>query len=268
MQPYLRYPGGKSLIAKKIVSKLPPHETYVEPMVGGGSIYFAKSPATREVISDIDKSLMNFYRSLKSGAVERCDLTPNIRKFDRLRSKSKNGKSLNPCEYLYLNKLSYGGKIGTSMDPGAWNKCRGKKSRKCGVASKNHDKYADRLSKTVIEQGDFKKIISKYDSKDTAFYIDPPFPVKTKDHYRYGDLKPDEVKKAVDKIKGKAIISYNNSMDINKIFCDKKSKYICEKIETKYSINKNDMKKPATELLIRNYTCKITKDGKICKKVN
>ncbi len=268
MQPYLQYPGGKSRLAKKIVGKLPPHETYVEPMVGGGSVYFANPPATREVISDIDKSLMKFYRKLKSGAVERCDLTPNKRRFDRIRSKSRNGKMLEACEYLYLNKLSYGAKMGTTMDPGVWTKCKGKKARKCRVASKNHDKYADRLSKTRIEQGDFKKIIRKYDSKDTAFYLDPPYTVKTKDHYRYGDLKPEDVKKAVDKIKGKALISYNNSTDIKKIFCGKKSKYVCEKIETNYTINKKDRNyKPTTELLIRNYICKVTKGGKICKKI-
>ena len=268
MQPYLGYPGGKRLIAKKIAGKLPPHETYVEPMVGGGSVYFAKSPARREVISDIDKSLMNFYRSLKSGAIERCDLTPKTRKFDRIRSKSKNGKSLDPCEYLYLSKLSYGGKMGSSKNPRPWRKCKGKNASRCGVASKDHDKYADRLSKTKIEHGDFKKIIRKYDSKDTVFYIDPPYTVKTKDHYRYGDLKPEEVKQAVDKVKGKALISYNNSPDIKKIFCGKDSKYVCEKINTKYTINKFEGIKPATELLIRNYICKVTKDGKICKKVN
>jgi len=268
MKPYLRYPGGKSLIAKKIADKLPPHKTYVEPMVGGGSVYFSKPPATREVISDIDKSLMGFYRSLKSKSVERCNLTPNKPKFERIRSKSKNGKSLDPCEYLYLNKLSYGGKMGTTMDPNAWKKCTGKNASKCGTVSKNHDKYADRLKNTRIERGDFKKILEKYDSKDTAFYIDPPYQVKTKDFYRYGVLKPEEVKKAVDKIKGKALISYNNSPDIKKIFCGKKSKYVCEKINTKYSIDvRAGTNKTATELLIKNYVCKLTKGGKVCKKI-
>ena len=64
MQPFIGYSGGKSRVAKKIVDKIPPHDKYVEPMVGGGSVYFAKSPSNKEVISDLDKSLTNFYSDL------------------------------------------------------------------------------------------------------------------------------------------------------------------------------------------------------------
>ena len=264
MQPYLRYPGGKSRIAKKIVAKLPPHETYVEPMVGGGSVYFAKERSTKEIISDIDTSLMNFYRDLKAGKVKRCNMTPNKTKFERIRAKSKKNSSLSSCEYLYLNKLSYGGKMGTTMDPAAKIKCKGKKAKTCGVASKNHETYSERLNKTRIESGDFKKKISKHDSKDTLFYLDPPYVTKTTDYYRNGEQAPQEMKKTVDKIKGKFVLSYNNSKQIRDIFC---KKYDCEKIKTTYSINKHDLRAPATELIIKNYRCKLTKGRKICKKV-
>ena len=35
----LRYPGGKSRLAKSIVSLIPSFEEYREPFLGGGSIY-------------------------------------------------------------------------------------------------------------------------------------------------------------------------------------------------------------------------------------
>ena len=32
--------GGKSLLADRIISIMPEHNIYIEPFVGGGSIYF------------------------------------------------------------------------------------------------------------------------------------------------------------------------------------------------------------------------------------
>ncbi len=255
MQPFIQYSGGKSRIAKKIVAQIPPHKTYVEPMVGGGSVYFAKERSVHEVISDIDTSLVGFYKALKQRKIKKCSTAPNKTRFDRLRRDFNNGKKLSPCDFLYLNKMSYGGKMGTTMDTTKHKKCPGKKAKKCGIASKDQDKYAERLKKTKIEQGDFKKIIKKYDSKDTFFYIDPPYQVPTKDHYRNSDLPIDAVKKAVDGIKGKFILSYDNSPAVRDKFCGKgKKKYKCIKIQTNYTINKMDKNyRPTKELLIKNY---------------
>ena len=263
MQPYLRYVGGKTKIAKKIVAKLPPHKTYVEPMVGGGSVYFAKERSTQEIVSDIDKSLMNFYRDLKSGKINRCNLTPNKKRLVRLANKRKSGGSISSCEYLYLNKISYGGKMGTSIDPGTLTRCK-TNPKKCGVVSKNNEKYEERLKKTKIETGDFKKIIKKHDSKDTVFYIDPPYVMGRGGYYKNEEQAPEEMKKTVDKIKGKFLLSYNNSKQIRGIFC---KKYKCDKIKTNYTLSNLSNDKPVTELLIKNFTCKLTKGRKVCKKV-
>lgn len=108
LQPYLGYRGGKSKIAKKIVAMMPPHQVYVEPFFGGGSVFFAKEPVAKEVISDADQSLMNFYKELKDKGTARCDLTPNKEKVLRLAEKRNKNNTLTPCEYLYLNKLSFG----------------------------------------------------------------------------------------------------------------------------------------------------------------
>ncbi len=254
MQPFIQYSGGKSRVAKKIVAQIPPHKTYVEPMVGGGSVYFAKNPSTKEVIADLDSSLIGFYKDLKQGKIKKCNLTPNKKRFDKVRKEFKNGKNLSSCNYLYLNKMSYGGKMGTTMDASKFEKCSGDKAKKCGIASKNHEKYADRLKKTKIESGDFRKIIKKNDAKNTFFYLDPPYQVSTKDHYRNRDLPIEEVKKAVDEIKGKFILSYNDSPETRKTFCGSgKKKYKCIPLEFNYTIDKNQPNKKVNELLIKNY---------------
>ncbi len=267
LQPFIGYQGGKSRLAKRIVAELPPHKTYVEPMVGGGSVYFAKPVSDREVISDSDSDLMGFYRALKKKEISRCNSTPNKDKFYRVRDKRKAGKKLTPCEYLYLKKISFGQKGNNFNHSLLTTYCQGDQVKKCGYSGKDQGKYAERLKKTRLERGDFRKIISKYDSKDTVFYVDPPYPGTNVGGYLDGDLTAEEVKKAVDKIKGKLLLSYNNTAQNRKLFCGTKSKYVCKKVKTHYTLNKQGKTIPKTELLIKNFRCKITKDRKICTKL-
>ncbi|MBK9160089.1 MAG: DNA adenine methylase [Nitrosomonadales bacterium] len=56
----MRYPGGKggAGIYQKIINLIPPHTTYIEPFVGGGSVYRAKRPALASVIIDADAAAL------------------------------------------------------------------------------------------------------------------------------------------------------------------------------------------------------------------
>jgi len=252
LQPYLRYQGGKSKTAKQIVSMMPPHSTYVEPMVGGGSVFFAKEPAPVEVIADADRDLMTFYTALKQKKTTRCDLTPNRPRLERLVKKREKNKPLNPCEYLYLNKISFGGK-GKTWNPTAAQKCRNN-LRRCGVSSKDDKKYAERLKGVKIRAGDYAATIKRYDSKDTLHYIDPPYAGTNTGGYKYGrNLTPAEIKKVTDTVKGKVMLSYNNSSQVRKEFCNReayKKGYRCKKVKTTYTLNNKGKHTPKTELLI------------------
>lgn len=76
--------GGKGLIAHKIIPLLPPHECYVEPFFGGGSIFWRKGHVPVETINDIDDGVIHFYRVLRDPAQfesfrRLCELTPYAR---------------------------------------------------------------------------------------------------------------------------------------------------------------------------------------------
>lgn len=249
LQPYLRYQGGKHKIAPEIVKLFPPHETYVEPMVGGGSVFFHKQPAAKEVISDADTDLMRFYHALKAGETGRCDLTPNRDRLKGLVQKVKAKQPLTPCEYLYRNKISYGGK-GTTPDPGAFVKCAGEKARTCGVASKKPEVYKDRLKNTIVTSGDFGEVSMKHDSSKTLFYIDPPYPQTSVEGYQHGrSLMPADVKKVTDRLRGMVVISYNNIGLVREAFCSD-PRYKCRTIKQEYTLNNTGTHKAVTELLI------------------
>lgn len=54
----MTYPGGKgaSGVAQTIINQQPPHDVYVEPFYGGGSVMRFKRPAIRNIGIDIDPS--------------------------------------------------------------------------------------------------------------------------------------------------------------------------------------------------------------------
>lgn len=81
-RPPVRYPGGKWRLGQWIIEKLPPHLTYVEPFCGGASILFQKQPSYQEVINDLDGSVVNFFRVLRSqpdALIGQIKLTPFAR---------------------------------------------------------------------------------------------------------------------------------------------------------------------------------------------
>jgi DNA adenine methylase len=56
MMAAMRYPGGKSGsgVAQLIISQMPPHDVYVEPFLGGGTIMLRKRPARSTIGIDLD----------------------------------------------------------------------------------------------------------------------------------------------------------------------------------------------------------------------
>jgi len=65
MRTPLTYYGGKQKLAAQIAAMMPPHVAYLEPFCGGAAVLFAKRPAERETINDLDGTVMRFWRALR-----------------------------------------------------------------------------------------------------------------------------------------------------------------------------------------------------------
>jgi len=100
---------------------------------------------------------------------------------------------------------------------------------------------------------DYSSVIKKYDSPKTFFYLDPPYEHSTGKEgvSDYKDfVSPDDVYKSLQGLKGKFMLSYNDSANIRKIF----SKYNIRKIKTKYAgVGTEGGVRPMNELIITNY---------------
>ncbi|HET6573043.1 MAG TPA: DNA adenine methylase, partial [Fimbriiglobus sp.] len=62
----LKWHGGKSYLATRIVALMPPCTHYVEPFAGGLSVLLARNPdGISEVVNDLDGRLTGFWRVLQ-----------------------------------------------------------------------------------------------------------------------------------------------------------------------------------------------------------
>lgn len=65
MNPILKYPGAKWRIAEWIIERMPYHVGYVEPFFGSGAVFFNKPKSKIETISDLDGSIIRFFKTCR-----------------------------------------------------------------------------------------------------------------------------------------------------------------------------------------------------------
>ena len=178
------YYGGKAKIASRIVKLLPPHTVYVEPFVGGGAVLFAKGhpDATntdhyREVINDKNEELVALYRALQSDPelLHRLQQTPYSRSEHSL-AKQESG----PWAKFVRLAMSFGNK-----DSAGWGTAVFATNSAASWAKRVVDLGAtvERLRCVYIECDDALAVIQRWDSPQTVFYCDPPYPGTNQGHY-------------------------------------------------------------------------------------
>jgi len=195
--PPVRYYGGKWRIASWILEQFPPHLTYVEPFCGAANILFRKQPSKIEVINDLNSNIITFFDVLRSrpdDLIHAIQLTPYSRAEHRRAHEDVSDdypdRSLEIARRFYVrSRQSFGsgegeystgwryesnGKRGTSVTD-EWNS-----TRNLWIA-------AERLKSVQIESDDAIRTIERFDTPDTLFYVDPPYPMDTRysDEHRY-----------------------------------------------------------------------------------
>jgi len=237
-----KYFGGKSKVAKKIVQTIPEHKTWVEPFAGGASVTLAKPPSEREVLADKRADVVNFYRHVKSGKNVHI-LSASKHRFDEIRHKPEWDRS--PGEFLLLQSKSFGGH-GQSYADGSGSRAV--------MLKKRHDAYWQRLQKTTLLNTDFRKTMRRYDSPNTAFYLDPPYPVTKSDYTDYGrEIPPVQtMRDTVEKTKGKVILSYPDTPEVRRAFPERH--YTIRRFRLYRPLTSyNEGPRTRSELLIFNY---------------
>lgn len=260
MKPPLTYYGGKQMLSKYIISIIPKHNLYCEPFFGGGAVFFAKEPSPVEIINDTNGELINFYKVIKT-------------KFSQLEKEIQT--TLHSREYHQAAKIALGyphlfdeikraWAVWTSANQsfgsiiGSTWRCDFKQNTSAKQLSYKREsftnEYAKRLEQTQIECRDALDVIRLTDSKDTFFYIDPPYFNACMGHYK-GYTKEDFEKllKVLSAIKGKFLLSSYPSEVLDKYI--KKHKWFSKGIDKQLCMAayKNVKRKRKIEVLTGNY---------------
>jgi DNA adenine methylase len=206
-QPPLQWYGGKGHMLKPLLSNMPSNiKCYVEVFGGSGSLLFAKRPSPIEVYNDVYDEVVNFYTVLRDKASFKkfqrlVELTPYSRKeFMRCSTALRKGGVVESgvkkaWMFFITNRMSVSG-VGRGFSYTARTRCG--INNWLSVIPKLDDIHR-RLKPVIIENVSFEKLIVKYDTEQTFFYLDPPYVLSARKgkHYKH-EMDDDQHLKLID----------------------------------------------------------------------
>jgi DNA adenine methylase len=255
MKTPITYYGGKQALLKYLLALIPSHKIYCEPFFGGGALFFAKHPSEVEIINDINSEVVNFFRVVKTQFVE---LQKEISASLHSRELYKKAMVVyqNPDMFDEV-KRAWAFWVATNQGfaslIGSWGFGRDD-SKEAAVARKREtftQEYAHRLKKVQVEHNHALKVIERADSKETFFYIDPPYINSDQGHYKgYTETDFDLLLKKLSQIKGKFLLSSYPSNILSKYIS--KYKWKVQKKSKAVAVTKHT-NKIKTEMMVMNY---------------
>lgn len=270
LKPFVKWVGGKSSSVNRLLELMPEHiDTYVEPFVGSGALFFAVN-FKKAIINDVNEELINTYKVIKDnvGALEFFlssliydkQLYDTIRAWDRDPHYKIRPKEDRAGRFIYLMKTCFNGLYRVNKK-GFFNTPFGKYTSPliCDTKTLNAcSKYLNEHEVTILN-GDYQKILS-YLNQDCFVYLDPPYyPIsKTANftQFQKENFKEDsqyqlfEFCKELHKRGIKFMLSNSDVPEIRNLYQD----FDIHVIEVSRKVNSNTAKRNAVnELAIINY---------------
>lgn len=212
LKPFFGRIGTKRRIKNEILKRMPYHNTYVEPFVGGGAILLAKEPVEEEIINDIDSELMENYRLLKDiKDVKNADINPlDLKQLNEYYADNTKVSDSDKLIKYILKSCNTFGCLGT-----------GKLyiNRNYEKKTKNIPLYQKRLKNVKMFNISYEEIIKEYDNEDTFFFLDPPYENSNK-LYKHDTINYVKLKEIVKNIKGHFLLTLNDSPSNRELFKD------------------------------------------------
>ncbi len=231
-----RYPGSKNKVAQEINQYFPKHKIFVEVFGGSAAVLLRKERSKVEIYNDIKKELVNFFQVLVydySKFISKAKFIINSKDwFYQLRN-DKNGpedKINAAINTYYLLKFGFNGRRS------GWPLNIEQNSRP-PINEKFLLKVHERLKKVQFTNQDYQKLILKTDSRNTLFYLDPPYLGVGSN--LYNEFDNDEFEKFLQSIDDPWILSYPTKL----------SEWYHQEIKIQYSMSKREN---VTEYLISN----------------
>lgn len=200
MNPVLKYPGAKWRLSPWILEHMPKHESYLEPFLGSGAVFFNKTKSRLETLNDLDGSVVHFFRTCRERPdelAEAISLTPWARQefadCDFLDDSAPESDVERARQFAVRCWMTFGARTrcktgwrhstGKSVNGGPDNPKLWRRMPEivCQVA--------DRLLDAQIECRPALELIREYNGPEVLIYADPPYVKQTRtlngDQYRH-----------------------------------------------------------------------------------
>jgi DNA adenine methylase len=203
--------GGSAKYAKRLVEKFPEHRRYVEPFAGSAAVLFAKARAEEEVLGDLDPEIVFALKYIKQlnpqafAALKRLPWTVSRSGFERVKRCEPRSDAERFWKLVYGRLCAWGGRANMS----------GCSTIHDGQTYDLEDlwRFHERLEGARLVTQDWLKTIAECDGASTLFFIDPPYAGE----WALGDgIPPEEIARAVARLKGQYVVAYTDSADARK----------------------------------------------------
>lgn len=197
LSPIVKWSGGKKDEIKKFIDFIPKtFDTYLEPFIGGGAVYFHINPQNA-VINDVHTELVDFYQSIKDGFSDEIynfmkDHPNEEETYYKVRSYKPSNRLENAQRFYYLRKTCFRGMLRYNKK-GEFNIPYGR-YKNYNFEDLKDKRYEELLKNTEVLNKDFKHIFDNYNSENNFMFLDPPYDSEFTD-YGYCSFGKEEHKK-------------------------------------------------------------------------
>ncbi|MBM4046131.1 MAG: DNA adenine methylase [Planctomycetes bacterium] len=244
--------GGKFSHLNWLLPLLPYTHHYCEPFGGSAAVLLNREPSPVETYNDVDGELVSFFRVLRDQTeelVKAIALTPFSRQeLTAAASEPTNGLSaLERARRFFVRARQVRTGLAQTASEGRWAHCRGtSRAGMAGAVSRwlgsieGLPGIAERLLRVQIENRPAVEVIRLYDTKETLFYCDPPYPHEIRGDtrsYKYEMTEEEhgELANVLRSAKGKVALSGYRCALLDKLYrgwrCVESSEKNCHSIK-------------------------------------
>jgi DNA adenine methylase len=267
-KPFIKWVGGKTQLLPELTARIPSNiETYFEPFLGGGALFFHLSP-TNSILLDINPELTNSYNTIASQVHELIeDLKQHIytkeyyyqiRNIDRTKEYESWSAVQKASRLIYLNRTCFNGLYRVNKN-GQFNTPMGRYKNPKIVDEYNLKACSQTLQKAQILTGSFLEIEDKI-TKNDFVYFDPPYaPLNATSSFTtytqegFDAAMQSNLLKLCDRLNARGIrfmVSNSNAPLILDLYQNYKIEFVC----ANRAINsKGDRRGKIPEVIITNY---------------
>jgi DNA adenine methylase len=242
LTPLIKWSGGKSDEIKMFEKYFPDsYNLYIEPFIGGGSVYFYLNP-DNAVINDIHKELIDLYQSIGEGESDKIyefmENNPNDEEtYYKIRDEMIINDKLDSAKrFYYQRKTCFRGMLRYNKN-GKFNIPFGRYKTINYKDLKNKD-YELLLNKTQILNKDFNYIFENYNDENNFMFLDPPYDSEFTDYgyCQFGKKEQEELATLFKNTKIKCLMIIGKTKFIQDLYKD----YIIDEYDKKYKFKLYD----------------------------